>query len=241
MSSLRREARFAGLLYVVASLVGALRLIYIPEKLFVAGNAAATAANIAAHETLFRLGILSDLFGSVLFLFVTLALYRLLDRVNHALAVVMVILGGLMITPIFFLNTMNDAGALWFARGADFLSVFDARQREALAFLFVRLHHHGILANEIFWGLWLVPFGILVYQSRFLPRILGAWLVVACFGWLAIACAGLLFPAWEDKVYDWAQPATLGEVLTILWLAIVGAREPRPAAAPAEIGARRDT
>jgi hypothetical protein len=232
MSSLRRDARVAGALYVAASLVGALRLIYIPEKLFVSGNAAATAANIASHELLFRLGILSDLFGSVLFLFVTLALYRLFDRVDHALAVVMVILGGLMITPIFFLNTMNDAAALMFARGAEFLAGFDKPQREAWAMFFVRLHHHGILANEIFWGLWLIPFGLLVYRSRFFPRVLGVWLIVACFGWMAIACAGIAFPAGEDAVYKLVQPATLGEVVMILWLAIVGAKEPRPQASP---------
>src|SRR5215510_10341645 len=159
MSSLSRDARIAGSLYVLASAVGILRLMYIPKVLIVAGNPAATADNIAAHELLFRFGIVSDLLGSVLFLFVTLALYRLLERVDHGLAVLMVILGGLMVTPLFFINTVNDAAALLFARGADFLSIFDKPQREAFAMLFLRLHHHVILANEIFWGVWLLPLG----------------------------------------------------------------------------------
>src|SRR5205823_7775957 len=127
-------------------------------------------------------------------IFLTLALYRLFKGVDQDLARLVVILGSLMVTPIYFVNTVNDAAALLFARGADFLSVFDKPQREAMAMFFLRLHHHGVLANQIFWGLWLFPFGILVYRSRFLPRILGVWLVVNGFAYLAVTFTGLLFP-----------------------------------------------
>lgn len=105
----------------IASVVGVVRLMYIPNALFVGGNAAATANNIVAHESLFRLGIVSQLLASVLWLFVPLALYRLLKGVDEELAVLMVILGSLMQVPIFFVNTANDVAALLFARGADFL------------------------------------------------------------------------------------------------------------------------
>jgi uncharacterized protein DUF4386 len=149
MTSLSRNARVAGLLYLTL-LTAPLRLIYIPGKLFVTGNASATAINIAAHQTLFRLGILSDLFTATMGIFLTLALYRLFKGVNQGLARLMVILGGLMVTP-YFLNTINDAAALQLVRGADFLSVFDKPQRDAMAMLFLRLHGHGILVNEIFW------------------------------------------------------------------------------------------
>jgi Domain of unknown function (DUF4386) len=172
MTSLSKNARVAGLLYILGSLLGVVRLIYIPNTLLVHGNAAATANNIAAHESLFRLGIVSYLLGGALWVFVTLALYRLLKGVDRVLAVLMVILGGLMVTPIFFVNSMNDAAALLLARGVDFLSVFDKSQRDALVMLFLNLHHQLDLANEIFWGVWLIPFGLLVYKSRFLPRIL---------------------------------------------------------------------
>jgi hypothetical protein len=77
----------------------------------------------------------------------------------------------------------------------------------------------------VFWGLWLLPFGLLVYRSRFLPRVLGAWLMIACLGWLAICFAAFLYPGFEDKVYALTQPLTLGEVATMLWLAIIGAKE----------------
>ena len=150
MTSLSKNARVAGLLYILASMVGVVRLLYIPTILIVHGNATATANNIVAHESLFRLGIVSQLLASVLWLFVPLALYRLLKEVDQALAVLMVILGSLMQVPIFFFNTVNDAAALLFARGADFLSVFDKPQREAFAMLFLNLHHHLDLANAVF-------------------------------------------------------------------------------------------
>jgi len=144
----------------------------------------------------------------------------------------MVILGGLMVTPLFFVNTANDAGALLFARGGNFLSIFDKPQRDAFAMLFLRLHHQVDLANETFWGLWLLPFGLLVYRSGFLPRVLGVWLMIACFAWLALSISGLLFPGHEDKIFVITQPVVLGEVAVMLWLVIMGAKE-KPLAAAA--------
>ncbi len=230
MTSLSKNARIAGLLYIVSSAVGFLRLLYIPGKLIVDGNPAATTANILSHEMLFRYGMLSYLLCSVLWIFVTLALYRVLKDVDHKLAVLMVILGGLMVTPLFFANAANDAAALLFARGADFLSVFDKPQREAFVLLFLNLHHQIDLANGIFWGVWLIPFGLLVYRSRFLPRILGAWLILGCFGYLAFSFTGILYPTYEDKVFTLTQPLRIGELVMMLWLVIMGAREKKPVA-----------
>jgi hypothetical protein len=140
--------------------------------------------------------------------------------VDQSLAVLMVILGSLLVTPIFFVNSVNDAAALLFVRGGKFLSTFDKPQRDAFAMLFRRLHHYGDLANEIFWGLWLLPFGLLVYKSRFLPRVLGAWLMIACFSHLACSFTGFLFPAYEDKVINYTQPVEWAEAAILLWLII---------------------
>ena len=178
---------------------------------------------------LFRFGIVSYLLCSALWIFVTLALYRLLRGVDQTLAVLMVILANLVVVPAFFVNTVNDVAALLFARGADFLSVFDKAQREAWVMLFLSLHHQLDLAID-FWGLWLIPFGLLVYRSRFLPRILGVWLLVACFAYLALTFAGLLFPAYEDRVFKFAQPVLFAEVAIMLWLVIMGTSEKRLAA-----------
>ncbi len=231
MLSTKKNARVAGLLYL-SLMTAPLRLIYIPRVLFVPGNAAATANHIAAHEVLFRLGIVSDLLTGTMVIFLTLALYRLLEGVDRSLARLMVILGSLMVTPIYFLNTLNDVAALLLARGADFLAVFDKPQRDALAMLFLNLHHAGVVANEIFWGLWLFPFGVLVFRSRFLPRILGVWLIINCFAYLAVSITGLLFPEYETMVFNSTFPAMLGELVIMLWLLIMGAKEESSAAQP---------
>src|SRR5207249_125442 len=127
-----KAARIAGALYLSMAFTAPLRLIYIPSALFVHGDATATANNIAAHELLFRFGIVGDLLTGTIIILVVLALYRLLKGVNQNHAVLMVILGGLTVSPIYFANTVNDAAALLLARGTDFLSVFQKPQRDAL-------------------------------------------------------------------------------------------------------------
>jgi len=225
MTPLARNARIAGFLYLFFSVFGVVRLLYIPKTLFVDGNAAATANNIASHQLLFRVGIVCYLLAAAGWIFVTLALYRLLKGVEHGLAVLMVVLGSLVSVPVFFVNALNDVAAMSFASGADLASSFDKPQRDAFVTLFLRLHHNGDLANEIFWGLWLIPLGLLVYRSRFLPRFLGVWLMAGCFGYLALSFTGFLFPLYEDKVFTYAQPLTISELAFMLWLMIMGARE----------------
>jgi len=232
MNPTDKAARIAGALYL-SLLFAPLRLIYIPSALFVRGNATATANNIAAHELLFRLGIAGDLFTGTMVIFLVLALYRLFKGVDQSLAALMVILGGLMVAPIYFLNTLNDAAALLLARGVDFLSVFEKPQRDALAMLFLRLHHQGVVANEIFWGLWLFPLALLVIKSGFLPRFLGVWLMINGFAYVITSFTGLLLPEYEGIVSNITFPALLGELVFMLWLVIKGAKVQPSAAAAA--------
>ncbi len=224
MTPLNRRARIAGLIYLLMIAVGLIRLLYIPNKLFVRGDAAATAANIAANTALFRLGMATGLVGIVMFLFLALALYRLLSSVNGGLASVMVIFVSISVA-IECVNVLTDAAALELIRGADFLTVFDKPQREALARLSLNLHFQGFVVNEIFWGLWLLPLGILVFRSGFLPRLLGAWLFLAGLLWIVVSLTGLLDPDSYDRVYRLTEPFRLGEVAFLLWLVILGARE----------------
>jgi len=235
MSSNTNPGRIAGFLYLLLVVAAPLRLIYIPSKLFVHGNAAATADNITAHQLLFRLGIVTDLFCGTVLILVVLALYRLLKGVDQNQAVLMVIIGGVMPATIDFLNVLNDAAALMLVRGADFLSAFEKPQRDALAMLFLRLHHDEVVAAEILWGLWLFPLAILVYKSRCLPRFLGVWLAINGFAYLAMSFTGLLLPKYEDSVSNIALPAQLGEVALMLWLVIKGAK-PLPVVAAASAG-----
>ena len=222
MSSARNPGRFAGLLYVLTSIVGFFAMGYVPSKLIVHGNAAATASNIAASETLFRLGIAAGLIGQAAFIFVALALYDLLQGVSRRHASLMVILIVVSI-PIALVNELNSIAALVLVRGE---SVFERPQRDALAMLFLNLHHYGFVVAEIFWGLWLFPLGLLVYRSRFLPRFLGVWLALAGIAWVLLSLTGILMPQYQNKVDTYSQPAFIGEIVFMLWLAIKGAQPP---------------
>jgi Domain of unknown function (DUF4386) len=231
MPSTRNPGRVAGLWYLVIVIGGPLRLIYIPSKLFVHGNAAATASNIAAHEWLFRFGIVTDLFCAVIGIFLTLALYRLFKGVDQNLTVMVVILGGVMPSLIDFVGVVHDGAALTLVRGADFLSVFDKPQRDALAMLFLGLRDHQNTAAEILWGLWLFPLAILTYRSRFLPRFLGVWLIINGFAYILLSLTGELFPQYQNNAFLLAQPALFAEIAFMLWLVIKGANPPSPAPA----------
>jgi hypothetical protein len=225
MSSTKNPGRFAGLLYVLMSIFGFFAMGYVPGKIIVHGDAAATAGNIAANETLFRLGIAGQLIGQAGFIFVALALYELLKGVNRRHASLMVTLIVVSI-PIAFLNEVNSIAALVLVRGADFLSIVEKPQREALAMLFLGLHFQGLVVAEIFWGLWLFPFALLIYRSRFLPRFLGIWLALAGFAWVILSLTGILSPQYYDKVYSYSQPAIIGEIAFMLWLLVKGAKPP---------------
>ena len=229
--------RVAGFWYLLLVLIGPLRLIYIPNKLFVTGNAAATVNNIAAHEMLFRLGIAADLVGAVVLVLLTLAFYRLFAEVNRNLAVQVVIFGGVMPALIYFVGVVDDFGVLMVVRNADFLSVFDKPQRDALALLFLKLRDGQNTAAEMLWGVWLLPLALLVYRSRFLPRFLGVWLALCGFAYIAMSLVGTLWPEYQGKVFAISQPAFFGEIALMLWLVIKGAKPPAMDAAASSAAA----
>lgn len=221
----RTNARTAGFLYLLLVIASPIRYIYIPAMLIVRNDATVTARNIAAHETLFRFGMITDLFCGTICVFIALALYRLLKDVDRTLAALMVILGGILPSAIYFFNVANDAAALMLVRGATFLSAFDKAQRDALARLFLRIHYQEILAAQILWGLWLFPLAILVYRSRFLPRFLSVWLFVNGLAYVAISLTGLLAPRYLHAVSNYTFPAIVGEVVFVLWLLFKGTNQ----------------
>jgi hypothetical protein len=223
--------RVAGILYLFLGF-SIVRPIFVTGALIVRDDATATASRVAAHELVFRIGIVSDLLAGVACIFLALALYRVLQGVDRHLAVLMVILGGIMPAALDFFNSLNDVAALLLARGEVFLSVFEKPQRDALAMLFLRIHDYGFVANQVFAGLWLFPFGILVFRSGFLPRILGVFLIPNGLAYLAIGFSGFLLPQYVDRVSRIVSPAFLGEGGVLLWLLIKGANpHPQPPAA----------
>jgi hypothetical protein len=223
MTTLKRDARIAGLIYLALTLIAPFRLIYVPSVLFVHNDAAATAHNIATHELLFRLGIFGDLLTGVISLLLTFTLYHLFKDVDKKLAALMFVLG-FMDTPLYFFNALNDVAALLVVRGGDFLASFDQPQRDALATLFLRMHGGAIACAEMFWGLWLFPLALLVIRSRFLPRFLGWWLILNGLAYLGLCVCGVVLTQFQDLMETIAFPLQLGEVAFVLWLVIMGAR-----------------
>jgi hypothetical protein len=228
--STKQQARRAGLLYLLLAISAPVGLLVVPARVIVPGDAAATAAHIRSSEWLLRAGIASELTHQVILVFLVLALYRLFVPVHEALAKQLVVLGALVSVPIMFVNVLNEVAAMMLAGGADFLAVFTQPQRDALAYLFVRLHGHGITVASVFWGLWLFPFGILVIRSRFIPRVLGVLLMVAGSAYLASAFTTLVLPRHAPLVAQIASPLEVAELPIVFWLLIWGARE-RPGAA----------
>lgn len=226
MDSIKKQARAAGILYLLACLTAPFSLIYVPRTLFVPGDATATANHVRASNTLLRLGIASELIISIMLIFAVLALYRLFKGVSekHALAMATLLL---VSVPISLLNVLNDIAALILVSGADFLSVFETRQLDALVLVFLRLHGHGIVVAQIFWGLWLFPYGILVIRSGFIPRVMGVLLMIAGFAYVASSFTSLLLPAYAHLVSQLAMVLEAGEAPILLWLLIWGAKVQR--------------
>ena len=231
MNPTKKQARIAGLWYLLLGVTAPIGLVYVPGKIIVPGNAAATIDRLRASDSLLRIGIGSELFHQVIGVFLVLALYRLFKAVNQKYAVLMVIFS-LLGLPIVFLNVLNEIAALVLVGGADFLSAFDKRQLDVLAYLFLRLHSQGIIVASIFWGLWLFPFGILVIRSGFMPRVLGILLFIAGSAYLASSFASLVVPRYAPLVNQFAILLEIAEVPIIFWLLIWGAK-PRPLDAPA--------
>jgi len=232
MESIRKQARTAGLLYLLMGIIAPIGLVIVPKALIVAGDAAATAEKVRASQWLLRLGVASDLVHQALAVFLVLLLYRLFKPVSELLAQQLVILGALVSVPIVFLNTVNEMAALTLARGPAFLSAFDRGQADALAYLFLRLHSLGINVASIFWGLWLIPFGLLVVRSGWFPRVLGYALMLAGTAYVVDAFVTILLPQFAPFVDGPAMLLEVGELPIVFWLAIKGVRTRHEDGAP---------
>ena len=216
-----KHVRVAAFLLLILSPLAVFGMIYVPSMLIVPGNASTTARNIMASESLFRLGIASTLLSQIIGIFWVLVLYQLLKPVNKNMAVLMVIFN-LLIVPVAMLNELNQFAVLFLSSGADYLRVFTPGQLHALMSLFLNLHDYGIKIAGIFWGLWLFPYGFLVFRSGFLPRFIGVLLMIGCFGYLIQSFVGFLSPNLVVYTAWLAVLTSSGELLLPLWLLIKG-------------------
>jgi hypothetical protein len=229
----KHQGRVAGLLYLALAVTSTVGLC-IPGSFMVRGDAAATAAKLASREMFYRLCIASDVASQVVFVFLVLAFFRLLRGVNERLAVLMVALV-LVQVPMGFATDLVAMAPLAILHGPAYWSAFDKQQLDAATTGFFRLREIGIDAVTALWGLWLLPLGLLVFRSGFIPRFLGVVLIVGCFSDLAVSAVSLLFPAYEQAIQP-LRALGVGEILIIVWLLIKGARtepadDPQPRSA----------
>lgn len=212
MRPVRNEARTTGLWYLLLILLGPLRLLYIPARLFVSGNAAATIASITAHQRLFRWGIASDLAAAIVLIVLTLAFYRLFAATDRNLARMVLIFGGILPALLYFVGIITDLGTLAVIAHPTFLSAFPTPQQDALAMLLLKLHDANITAAETLWGVWLLPLAALVYRSRILPRFIAVWLALGGLAYIALSFTGVLWPTFQSRVFTVSQPLTFAEI-----------------------------
>ena len=152
-------------------------------SLVVTGNAAATSANILAHEQLFWLGFASSLIAVAFHIAWAFLLYELLKPVNRSVSLLatFVILVGCAIQA---LASLFYLAPLLILQGGSSLSAFTVHQLQALAYIFVRLNGYAFSSYLVFFGLWCVLIGYLIFRSTFLPRVLGVLLAIAGLGWM---------------------------------------------------------
>lgn len=223
MRPLKKTARIAGLWYLGFT-IGPFYLLYVPARTVVHNDPAATANHILAHETLFRWGMLAETVGAVIFIGLALALYRLFEGVDRHRARQLVALV-LISCALGLVAALLSAAALWVFSSAGAAPAFDARMRQSIGMLLIQMHDQANGINQMFWGLWLLPFGGLVVRSRFLPRWLGYWLMVDGLAWIAMSVTWFLAPAYTGTLFRYFQPVFMAELAAMLWLLIVGSRE----------------
>ncbi|HPJ09676.1 MAG TPA: DUF4386 domain-containing protein [Flavobacterium sp.] len=225
MMSDKTTARVSGLLYLVVVLTGIYSLAYVPKTLFVWDNAALTFKNITASETLFRTGILSSMVCYTAFLFLPIFLYKLLRQVNEFQARIMVVLA-MVSVPVAFMNLQHKLAVLSLINPGNQPHHYTTPVLENQVMFYLNQYENGILITTLFWGLWLFPFGYLVYQSGFLPKSLGVLLMLGCLGYLTNLTGDILIEDYAALGISKfvSLPASIGEIGICLWLLIIGVK-----------------
>lgn len=224
MSTLKHDARRAGLIYLVMSVLGAPTLIYLP-RLIVSGDAAATAHNVLSNEPTYRLLLGGALAGWALYMVLGRALYGLFASVDESQATLLRIFV-VASAVVGVIDVALLAAPLVVLKSAALAAVFTRPQVEALALTLFGIRSVELHANEAFWGFWLIPFGILVFKSRYVPRIIGALLLIASVGYIIISFAYIAFPSLLEAASKIGGVLIQGELTVILWLVMMGAKDP---------------
>jgi Domain of unknown function (DUF4386) len=222
-----------GTLYLLVGIFGGLAEGFVEPKMYVAGNAAATATNVVANAGLVRLGVAADLLDQAFFILVAMSFYQLLKSVSQGVAAALVIFV-ILAAAIASLNAVFLFGALQVATGASYQAAWGATGVNAMVLLLLDLQHYGLLIAQIFFGLWLAPLGYLAYKSGWFPKALGLVLIVASICYLVDMLAAFLAPEFGRVIHGFVViPCAVAEIWMVFYLLLIGVRTPKTPAVPA--------
>jgi hypothetical protein len=226
VTSPKRLARIAGLLYLVVGIFGGFAVGYVSPMLYIPGDAAAAAGNVLSNAGLVRIGVIADLLQATVFVFLGMTLYLLLRHVNRNVATAMVILVAIA-TTIMCLDKVFQFAALRVASDGAYAAAFGIAGSNALVLLLLDIHNYGFLIAQIFFGLWLAPLGYLAYKSGMFPRALGVVLIVAAVSYLVDVLAAFASPDLAKQIHPFLIIApTIGEIGMVVYLLVWGVRTP---------------
>ena len=228
MNPTKRLARIAGGLYLLVGIFGGFAEGFVEPKVYAAGNAAATAGNVVANAGLLRLGIAADLLDGTFFVFTALALYMLLKDVHKSAARAMLVFVVIAAT-ITCISAVFEFEGLRVATGAVSATALGVGGAHSLVLLLLDAQHYGLLAAQIFFGLWLAPLGYLAYKSGWFPKALGVVLVVASVSYLVDVLAAFLVPDVDKQIHAFTSivPA-IAEPWMVVYLLVIGVRAAKP-------------
>jgi hypothetical protein len=219
-ASPRFTARMAGLFYLLYCVLAGVAM-FARRGLLVAGDAAATATNIMAHQSLYQLGFACDLLGIASYVATVALLYELLKPVNTNASTVAAFFG-LMGCVVQGFAGVFQLAPLVLLKGASYLGAFNTEQLHAQAYFFLKLYTESYCIALVCFGFFDLVVGYLVFKSTFLPRILGLLMMLA-----GLAFMPFLVPAFGARYLAWMLPFAVGEVLFILWLLVKGVNAER--------------
>jgi hypothetical protein len=229
VNSPKQLARIAGLLYLFVGIFGGFSEGFVDPKMYVAGDAAASAGNVVANAGVVRLGVVAHLLDGAFFIFTALTPYILLQHVQKSVARAMVVLVALA-TGVICLNAVFQFEALRVATDNSYAAAFGIAGANALVLLLLDIQHYGTLIAQVFFGLWLAPLGYLAYKSEWFPKWLGVVLILAAVCYLVDLLTAFLAPALAATVH-WVVGApvpAVAEISMVFYLLIIGVKTIKP-------------
>lgn len=221
----RLWARAAGAFYLITIVMGVFAEVFVRSALVVRNDAAATVANILAHDSLVRLGLVADLIMMACYIAVTLLFYYLFKPVGRSLSLLAAFFS-LVGIAVLAVNSLNHLAPLVFIGGARYLNAFDANQLQALALISLTMHAWGYTISMVFFGFYCLLIGYLVLRSGFLPRILGVLMAIGGFSFMANSFMMFLLPTLAARLPDIGMLGGIAELSLCLWLIVKGVNVP---------------